>query len=883
MLHMAMSIPGSTTLRIPTLCVHVTCAPGNPIVATGTPADARGLLGSGLFKNTAAAAVQLPEDTILASVLHPTTSSSFAASKQVDGLWTLGPQEIVLDRSASHPLAIIVPGFRLKLLAGASTGSRGFSHILSCSVPLTACFKDILQRNMHTMQRVTCEDGMVYNFSIGLDARGLSMDAVQRATADLQHGVDALMHHESVVATTLGLPALKTVDELAAEADALRQRRASAVTAVLTALSAKNDVPGMLDLQYGRAFGMRVDQQQCRALREGAVLGHGFEQTLLNATIAQTSLAVRIAQAAGVDPSNAPGVQAAVSDFIRTQGADALAHGVYEEMQNIHNSRTTYGFDPSFGVGMSVTHATQNADGSLTLNVMPQLALQPGGGEDQNLTPGTEFSDVLGFTSTDGLLIRDCEDGAHGISAVSDLFRCVQAPHLLASQQQLLGHMPADMQLLSATLLLMSSTLSAHAASSAAASTTALAGAGASIGAVNAKRLAALASTKPPTARALFATSLLAAAPQLTTVIGAQSSDPASKLECSAQEYHDWWTTSMANPRSNLNGHSVAVSAEMAPLLSTTVLDTRVDVHMLQPSLRVFESTAPARQIQQADTAAVKLNLTNAAVTPARISLQQRLDQCGPLTLCMACNVRSSLHAEETKTALAQSLQPAARQQTASSVQGAAAAPPTAPSIVPMQAFCLRAEASTQQELSRQMAFTFYKTLLSCGAGVVYTLDTAGNAVFAGMSMSRELPKTQAIVVGSPIEGVELRNLRALGALQSTFLLTASEALASMPALMPLVLQQRMRMCPLRQQLVPLTVAELKQARHACGMLAQTAMLSVDDPRSSQENGMTARTAPVDRAAANMLALHSAASQVVGPDLHVTGGPFAETLVLTFA
>jgi hypothetical protein len=261
-------------------------------------------------------------------------------------------------------------------------------------------------------------------------------------------------------------------------------------------------------------------------------------------------------------------------------------------------------------------------------------------------------------------------------------------------------------------------------------------------------------------------------------------------------------------------------------------------------------------------------------------SLQQRLDQCGPLTLCMACNVRSSLHAEETRTAVAQRLQPPARQQTASSAQGGAPVMPQGPSIVPMQAFSLRAEASTQQELSRQMAFSFYKTLLSCGAGVVLTLDTAGDGAFAGMSMSRELPGTRALVAGSPIEGVELRNLRALGALQSSFLLTAAETLASMPPLMPLALQQRMRMCPLRQQLVPLTAAELRQARHACGMLAQTAMLSVD---ATQQNGFAARTASADRTAANMLALHTAASQVVGADLHVTGGPFAETVVITFA
>jgi len=828
-----------------------------------------------------AAPVNLAPDTVLASILHPTTASTFAASKQVDGVWTMSSQQVELERAATHPLAIIVPGFRLKLLAGPSTGSRGYSHILSCSVPFKTCFKDILQRNIFTMQRTTCEDGMVYNISLGLDTRGLSVAAVQKATADLKCNVDALLHHESVVARALSLPALKTVEELATEADASKQQRAQAVGLVLTALSAGDDGTSMLDLQYGRAFGMRVDQQQCRALREGAVLGHGFEQTLLHATLAQGSTVAKIVQAAGADISNPVSVQRAVEAYVRTQGADAVAHGIYEEMQTIHNSRTTYGSDPSYSVGMSVTQATQNADGSLTLNVKPQLTLQSAAGEDQNLTPGTEYGDVLGFAFTNGLQIRDCEDGAHAISAVSDLFRCVPTKHILDSQMQLIEHMPADFRLLAPTLLFLSKYQSEHASAVATSSAAALAKTQASISQVNAKRVAALAETKPETARSVFATSLLAAAPQLTTTIGSSNDDPASKLQCSAKEYHAWWSTALGDPRSSLNGHSVAVSASLAPLLSTDVQDTSVHIHLLEPSLRVFESTAPARQIQQADTAAVKLDLTKAAVTPARRSLQQRLDQCGPLTLCMACNVRSSLHADETRTALAQHLQlQHAVQQTAANVNLTAPATPPGPSIVPMQAFSLRAEASTQEELSRQMAFSFYKTLLSCGAGAVVTLDKQGSA-YTGMSMSRELPGTRALVVGSPIQGVELRNLHALGALQSCFLLTAAEALQHMPTLMPLALQQRMRMCQLRKQLVPLTPEELTQARHACGMLAQTALLPVDD--TLQQNEFVARTASVDCAAQNMMALQSAASQVVGGEVHVTGGPFAETLMLTFA
>jgi hypothetical protein len=47
------------------------------------------------------------------------------------------------------------------------------------------------------------------------------------------------------------------------------------------------------------------------------------------------------------------------------------------------------------------------------------------------------------------------------------------------------------------------------------------------------------------------------------------------------------------------------------------------------------------------------------------------------------------------------------------------------------------------------------------------------------MLITHSLVHNTALVVGSPLQSVETQNLRTLGALQSTFLLPASEALAS--------------------------------------------------------------------------------------------------------
>jgi hypothetical protein len=96
-----------------------------------------------------------------------------------------------------------------------------------------------------------------------------------------------------------------------------------------------------------------------------------------------------------------------------------------------------------------------------------------------------------------------------------------------------------------------------------------------------------------------------------------------------------------------------------------------------------------------------------------------------------------------------------------------------------------------------------------------------------------------------------------------------------MPPLMPLALQKRMKLSDhLTPHLTPLTAAELREAKHGCGMLSQTPVLDV----CSADGAVDAISA-----IANMHAVHAAAQQIVGPDLHVTGGPFADSLMLTFA
>ena len=909
----------TSVLTIPRLCVRVTCVNGFGlgglgglgVGGTGARSSGEGFrshLMPQLVPAQLAPAppLQLPADSMLLSAVHPTAGGCTRSLTADEGVWYLPAQDVALLRSAAHPLAMLVPGLRLQVHCPNPPGAedapgahRGYSHLASFSVPLAACLKAIMAKNVCSVQRETCEDGMRYQMDVALDTRGLSLAGLQQAASEMQKGLDQLLHHQSQLTQTLGEP-LRTVEQLVAEAAALRQQRTDACQRVLEAVSPGTKCNFSLNLQYGRAFGMQVDQQQCRALREGSVLSHGFEQTLLHLTLAQASLVAKLAQEADLPLRSG----LAVEHHISAQAPSTLWHGALQQVQLGFNCRTKYHSDPSFGPTLKVAQAMRNADGSMTVRVVPTFGLVNGPGEDQTLTPGTSYADVApdpGAQARRGgnagarwqggaplfggpagpagpahapravLNLRDCEDGAMHINACNDVLRMHALEVVLAHQAAMLHMLPEDVQALGGGILKLTEVLHAHVNASAP-PPRAL-----ELPLLTAQTFTdalAKARAAPPRAQ-LYSTSLLASAPQLASApLAGATSDPSAKLGCCAKEYNAWWTSALmqGDRQANLNGHAVAIAVGLSPVLRTHVQDTPVDVHLIDPSLKIFESTAPAWQTEQADTALVKLNLTKEPVTPIRVKLQSDLDHCAPLTMCMACNVRSALHTAETRQVIAKALD--TRLQTGDAMAPAAGplAAGTLPSMIPLQTFSLRAQADSEQELGRQLAFKFYKTLLAVGDGAVYSLDQHEStvSVYAGASMARELPNTASVVVGSPLSPAERRALHALGALQSSFLLTAAETLASMPPLMPLALQQRMKFCP-DGQLVPLSGSELRAAAHPCGMLAQTPLLPVTHASGAQ--GVLE----------NLTAMVSMAKQVVGPGLHVTGAPFADGLFLTFA
>lgn len=888
---MRLRMEDASPLTIPRLCVQVTCLnsldgpPGVQSVGARLFHEAMRSY-SGAMRSYSeplalalapalAPALPLPANSMLLSAVHPTTSECVRAFTADDGAWYLPVQHVALLRSAEHPLAMIVPGLRLQVHCAnppaENEPSPGYSHLLSFSVPLAACLKDLMHKSVFSVRRETAEDGMRYQLDVRLDTTGLSLAAVQQVALELQHSIDQLLHHQSLMTQKLGAPP-KTVEQLVSAASALRQKRFEACQRVLEAVSPDTKCNFNLNLQYGRAFGMQVDQAQCRALREGSVLSHGFQQTLLHLTLAQASLIAKLAQEADIKlatelpaqhcPSS--GMHARLRQHLDTQAPAALWHACLQQVQMAYCCRTKYHFDPSYGPTLKVAQAMKNADGSMTVRVVPTFGMISRPGEDQNLTPGTSYADC-------GLNLRDCEDGAMHINACSDVLRMHTLDVLRSQQASLLSLLPADIQAVGSSILKLTEVLHAHVNASAPPATPV------GLERLNPKTFSEALdkAAAAPSHAQLYATSLLASAPQLAAApLRGASADPSSKMDCSASEYNAWWTGALmqGDKQANLNGHAVAISVGLAPVLRTHVQDTPVDVHLIDPRMKIYESTAPAWQTEQADTAVVKLNLKKEPLTPMRLKLQQDLDTCTPLTMCMACNVRSALHTAETRQVIAHTLVDP-RLQTGDSMlpPGTQGVAQQLPIMSPMQTFSLQAQADSEPELGRQLAFKFYKTLLAVGAGDVYSLDLHQSkvSVYAGMSMARQLSRTKSVVVGSPLDAAERQILHALGALQSSFLLDAPQTLASMPPLMPLALQQRMKYSA-DGQLVPLLASELRAAAHPCGFMTQTPLMPITHSSDTQS------------VVQNLTAMVSMAKQVVGQGLHVTGAPFADGLFLTF-
>ena len=118
----------TSNLRIPVLCVRVTCVPSSPM---GQPLACTPIE---MMQGLAAAAVQLPSDAVLLSTAYPVVDSVCIASTQENGVWTLPARDVALERSSAHPLALILPGLRLQVQCTGRSGQKAHLFFLSAAL-----------------------------------------------------------------------------------------------------------------------------------------------------------------------------------------------------------------------------------------------------------------------------------------------------------------------------------------------------------------------------------------------------------------------------------------------------------------------------------------------------------------------------------------------------------------------------------------------------------------------------------------------------------------------------------------------------------------------------------------------------------------------------
>ena len=113
-----LGMSSTSSLRIPALRVRVACIPNSALSFTSM-------------------AVPMPAETLLLSAVHPSTHNCNGSTSD-SSQWSIAAQQLELDRSDKHPMAMIVPGLRLQLHCAGVRDRPAYSHIMSFSVPLVS-------------------------------------------------------------------------------------------------------------------------------------------------------------------------------------------------------------------------------------------------------------------------------------------------------------------------------------------------------------------------------------------------------------------------------------------------------------------------------------------------------------------------------------------------------------------------------------------------------------------------------------------------------------------------------------------------------------------------------------------------------------------------
>ena len=828
---------------------------------------------------------------------YPTLEDTFQWTTQEDGVFYL-PESAISLNTESGPLAMFEPALRVQLIY-----DKDCTHILSTSLSYAECCKTLIQGHDYVKTQETSEDSMQYTLKV-------STDNNSKITQQLQNTIDKLAVHTATMQNNLGAE-LKTPEAVAQSVMEAKVARKLALNQILKTIDPLFEERDFLDLAVSRALGSQVtlDQQGIKEVRIGACLSSCFPQMLHAAIVAQAGLITNICQASGVPLDSPAMVFNAVQAYISNQGMEALEHVFNTEVQKIFCANSEYKFDPTFATAMQVKKSVANADKTLTLTVQASLVKTDKPGEDQSVAPGMEFRDwvrkkiqaqkdgnenSMSVGDNIALSIRggevecplkksDCEDGDYFMTAAMDEIFKKDPQELQAAQKSIIQQLPADIQLHQSSISLITTELLKHKLTQETNLTNSTFVLQKELNHAEFRKLVKQGDTKQ-FASVTCATSLLASSPQLSSSLSQLAPSSSQKsVERTAEEFTKWWSAQIfsgtgGESSTDLAGHSVCTRLSMAPVLTTTTANNcKVEVFLLNHGkMKIYESTALARQMPVgADNAAVRLNVATPAGQPVaeagalalrrrlRGQLQTALSVSQPLTMCMACNVLSTLTAQEMKI-----MQQA---QNSSPFPANARDESGVPIIAPMQIFApVDPDAPTDlQDIQR--SFSFYQVELVCDKGGIFSACQKTNRIFQGAPMNMTLKDTKTIVVSTPIGKKEKDLLHGLGALTSLFVL-GKEILPRF-RLMPMALQQTMQLCPVTGHLVPLSPKELLNLRNPCGILVK---------KSPDARGSDGQLDP-GLVLNNMTEMLKRTWDVVGKPVYVTGGPWAHSMMLTFA
>ena len=646
------------------------------------------------------------------SNLIPTKTSCVVSSVNKDAT-ILPPQTGNFD--TRHQLSTIPPGVRVKIyvITPAETAQLQVptqaptqaptpqtfrtTHLWTTCVPLKELLPQLSTHGFYETQIVTAEDNNA-TWLLQLSLTDAKLQQNPNFQASMHQQLDLVNVHEGIMKST-GRPC-EPIPLMVQQIIKDRELRKTAMERVINTIFPPAKLPVTWELQMSRSLGSTpssdgtmkgatLDSQEIEFLRNGAAAGKQSEQNFLLICNSLASVAVDIAQQAGVVMNFDYNTQMtkldnmefhkANTNFVKDNGRQILVDMVMKAAQANMVSQSEYGNDPAYTIQMQPTDVHFDANGCGHVDFKSKLILDRFKvGEDQSIVTG------LGPMMQ---RIFDCEDFANELAQVKSTCMVHTRSQFVQSVRKAISLLPIDLQQVSATIEDLASDLHTHIYENNRKATEMPQKEHNLVQFPNLN----MSIVKDAITQAQYqdsfynisCCSLLAKAPQIaceatsrTQLLSNQNNPNQNHPNQNHPNQNDAtqndatqnnntvtlgnFFTDWSDQSSGLNGHSVCQATEFKDALWTSVpvnnnTNLPVNIRVVCNTPQIYEGTGVARQSREAASQLATLDVINGCFTPQRLLLQQKLDAAAkenPLNTIMASNVTSSLHSVEITQAL---------------------------------------------------------------------------------------------------------------------------------------------------------------------------------------------------------------------------------------